>query len=109
MGVSAPSGPLIVFGLGGVLVEITKRVEGRMLPASARELDAMLDAIGGQTVFAGLRGQAAWDRAALRELVLKFAGFGLACAEWATTIELNPVICSTSGCVAVDAVCMLKA
>lgn len=102
-------GPLIVFGLGGVLVEITKRVEGRMLPASARELDAMLDAIGGQTVFAGLRGQAAWDRAALRELVLKFAGFGLACAEWATTIELNPVICSTSGCVAVDAVCMLKA
>ena len=82
-------GPLIMFGLGGIHVELTRLVEGRMLPMSARELDVMLDDLGGTTVFAELR-----------DLVTRFAALELLRADWASAFELNPVICAASGCVA---------
>ena len=58
-------GPMVAFGLGGVFVEVMKRVGGRLAPfsaADAEELVAEFDDLG---VIDGVRGMAPWDRAAL--------------------------------------------
>lgn len=101
-------GPLLVFGLGGIFVELVKKVSGRVLPIGEAETAELLDEVGGETVFAGLRGQAPWDREALGSLLRAAGEFGVQSRDWLASLDLNPVICSADGCTLVDAVVLLK-
>jgi acetate---CoA ligase (ADP-forming) len=101
-------GSVLVVGLGGIFVELTRTVVGRLLPLADGDIDAMLDELGGASVFKGLRGQAAWNRDALAGAIRGLAGL-VARAPWLESIDINPMICDEHGCTAVDALLVLTA
>ncbi|WP_231861215.1 MULTISPECIES: acetate--CoA ligase family protein [Frankia] len=101
-------GPVVVAGLGGILVELTRTVVGRLLPVDGAVVESMLDELGGATVFRGLRAGAGWDRSALAKAVLAVAELGVAGAGWIGSIDVNPLICSPSGCVVADALVLVE-
>ena len=105
---STSLGPLIIFGLGGVFVELTQQHAGRLLPISAEDVNSLLDEVGGETVFAGLRNQASWNKATLAAVLTGLSKLAIAGRDWIDTLELNPIICDSKGAVAVDAVCLLQ-
>src|SRR5699024_6788239 len=63
-------GPVMMFGLGGVLVEVLRDVVFRSLPLTKTDAMAMLDEIKGKALLDGVRGAPPVDRAALVDLML---------------------------------------
>ena len=95
-------GPVLMFGLGGVLVEVLKDVAFRIVPIEPRDASQMVREIKGFPLLEGVRGQDAADLAALEELLLKVSAFVEAHPEVAE-LDLNPVFAYKDGAVAVDA------
>jgi acetyl coenzyme A synthetase (ADP forming)-like protein len=95
-------GPVVTFGIGGVLVEVMRDVTFRLAPTSRADALEMVDGIRAAEVLRGVRGRAGVDRYALAatieavsELVADFPEI--------TEVDLNPVLASEEGAVAVDA------
>lgn len=111
VGIQASSdlGPVLVCGLGGIFVELLKKVSGAKLPLDAARAAAMLDEVAGDSFLAGFRGQPPWDRAALQALLQAVGLLGAGTEGWLLSLDLNPVICSDRGCAVVDAVCLVRA
>lgn len=105
---SADLGPVLVCGLGGIFVELLKKVSGSMLPLESARAAAMLDEVAGDSFLAGFRGQPPWDRAALQVLLQGVGLLGARSQAWMASLDLNPVICSDRGCAVVDAVCLIR-
>jgi acyl-CoA synthetase (NDP forming) len=101
-------GPVVVAGLGGVLVELTRTVAGRRLPVAEQDIRAMLDELGSETVFKGLRGGQPWDREALTRTIVGLVDLGQRASSWVESIDLNPLICGPNGCVAVDGLLLAR-
>ena len=95
-------GPVLMFGLGGVLVEVLKDVAFRIVPITARDARQMVREIKGFPVLQGYRGQEPADLEALEQLLLKLSAFIEAHPELAE-LDLNPVFAYAKGAVAVDA------
>jgi acyl-CoA synthetase (NDP forming) len=95
-------GPVLMFGLGGVLVEVLKDVAFRIVPIAPRDARQMVREIKGFPVLQGYRGQAPADLDALEQLLLKLSAFIEAHPELAE-LDLNPVFAYAKGAVAVDA------
>lgn len=68
-------GPVIMFGLGGIMVEILKDVSFRVLPLTERDAAQMIEEIKGSKLLEGVRGQPPADKEALRKAILNFADF----------------------------------
>ena len=102
MTMDAQFGPVLMFGLGGVLVEVLKDVAFRVVPITARDAHQMVHEIQGFPVLEGYRGQEAADLPALEELLLKLSRFVEAQPDVAE-LDLNPVFAYPQGAVAVDA------
>src|SRR5690606_38533662 len=64
-------GHLLVFGLGGIYVEVLKDVTFRIAPISVQEAGEMLDEIRGAPLLRGVRGEPPADLAAAREVLLR--------------------------------------
>ncbi len=94
-------GPLLMFGLGGVFVEVLKDVSFRSIPVSPADVSSMIEEIKGYGLLKGARGYAA-DLPALRQLLLQVSGLVLAHPE-ISEIDLNPVFLYPEGYVVVDA------
>ena len=95
-------GPVLAVGLGGHRAGLGRSAAFRVLPATDAEADELIDAADGvATELDGFRGSPLLDRAALRELILRFA---LLVREVPEVVEadLNPVRCMTNGCVVLD-------
>ncbi|HTF10388.1 MAG TPA: acetate--CoA ligase family protein [Asanoa sp.] len=101
-------GPLVVFGLGGVLVEALGRVGGRMAPLSDTEARALIDEFADLKVMHGFRGQPAWDHAALAEILVAAGRLAAGGAEWIASLDINPIIYGADGFAAVDALCLVR-
>jgi acyl-CoA synthetase (NDP forming) len=102
MSTDAQFGPVLMFGLGGVLVEVLKDVAFRIVPITERDAAQMVREIKGFPVLQGHRGQEPADVGALEQLLLKLSSFIEAHPEVAD-IDLNPVFAYAKGAVAVDA------
>ena len=105
---SSELGPVLAFGLGGIFVEVLKRVSGRLAPLSkddAKELVAEFDDLG---VLDGVRGQAAWDRDQLEGILVSVGQLAAAGRSWIDTIDINPLIQGPDGLVAVDGLVVLR-
>lgn len=103
-------GPMIMVGLGGVLVEVLKDVAFRICPIDAEEARAMLGELRGYKLLKGFRGEAAVDIDALVDVMVRIGGADGLLIQHADTVselDLNPVIVSGSGAVAADARVML--
>jgi len=95
-------GHVIMFGLGGVLVEVLKDVAFRIVPLERRDARQIVREIKGYPVLEGVRGQAPADVAALESLILKLSEFVEANPQ-IEELDLNPVFVYADGLIAVDA------
>ena len=95
-------GPVLMFGLGGILVEILKDVAFRIVPLTPRDAREMVREIKGYPLLEGYRGQEPVDVGKLEELILKLSSFVEKHPE-VNEIDLNPIFAYKDGAVAVDA------
>jgi acyl-CoA synthetase (NDP forming) len=100
-------GPVILFGLGGIMVEIFQDVSLRLLPFSRDDALDMIREIKGYGLIAGYRGQPAVDEQALAECLLAVAGLAEKHPE-ITEIDLNPVFAYPKGILVADARMIVK-
>ena len=95
-------GPVMMFGLGGIMVEVLKDVSFRLIPLEAKDADQMMAEIKGRPILDGVRGQPPADLAALRSTILKVSEFVEKHPE-VRELDLNPVFAYPDGALAVDA------
>jgi len=95
-------GPVVMFGLGGILVEVLKDVSFRIVPLRPRDAASMIREIKGYPILEGVRGRPPVDVAALENLLVGVSEFAAAHPE-VVELDLNPVLAYPSGAVAVDA------
>jgi acyl-CoA synthetase (NDP forming) len=95
-------GPVLMFGLGGVLVEVLKDVSFRIVPIERRDAREMIEEIKAFPVLQGVRGGEPADLGALEDLLLKLSEFVEANPQVAE-LDLNPVFAYKDGALAVDA------
>jgi acyl-CoA synthetase (NDP forming) len=84
-------GPLIMFGLGGIYVEVMKDVAFRALPINRKEIMAMVKEIRAYPLLLGVRGEEKKDLEGLVDTIIK-VGTVLRRCERITDIEINPLM-----------------
>lgn len=100
-------GPVLMFGLGGILVEVLKDVAFRIVPLTKQDAAQMIREIKAYPVLEGYRGMEPADIPALEEALLKLSAFAEANPE-VREMDLNPVFAYKNGMVAVDARIILE-
>jgi acyl-CoA synthetase (NDP forming) len=100
-------GPVIMFGLGGIFVEILKDVSFRVIPVEARDAQEMIQEIKGYPLLKGYRGKEAASITALVEIILKISKF-IEQNSQVKELELNPIFAYRDKAVAVDARIILE-
>jgi acyl-CoA synthetase (NDP forming) len=103
-------GPVLLFGLGGIFVELFKDVSLKVLPITEQDIDNMFTEIQASKLLQGFRGSKPVDLTSLKEIILKIAEFSLAHPE-ISEFELNPVLVqeASKGALALDARIILSA
>lgn len=100
-------GPVVMFGLGGIFVELFKDVVFRIAPITKAEALDMIKSINGYKLLTGYRGQTAVDVDALAEAIVKVGKLMLECPEVAE-VDLNPLIVYEKGLLGLDARIILR-
>ena len=96
-------GPTVMFGLGGVFVEVLKDVTFRVAPFGPEEAHRMIDEIRGRAVLDGARGAPPADIDALANAISRLSIFAADNSDTIQTIDINPFLALPKGAVAVDA------
>ena len=96
-------GPAVMFGLGGLFVEVLEDVSFRLAPFGVDEAHRMIDDIRGRAALDGVRGAPAADLDALADALARLSVFAAANAGRVASIDVNPFIALPEGGVAVDA------
>jgi len=99
-------GPMAMFGLGGVFVEVLKDVVFRRCPFGPDVAETMIRSIKGAPLLLGARGRPKADITALAEMLSRLSAFAVAAGDRLQSIDLNPVfaIPEGQGAFAADAV-----
>lgn len=102
-------GPLLMFGLGGVSVEIMKDVAFRVYPLTDNDADAMIRGIKGFKLLSGFRGSKPSDLDTLKETILRLSQLSGDFPQ-IESFDLNPFLSgdTKANSVAVDARFILK-
>jgi acyl-CoA synthetase (NDP forming) len=100
-------GPVIMFGLGGIFVEVLKDVSFRLIPIVKRDAEEMIKEIKGYALLNGYRGQEPASLPALVDILLKVSTLVERTPE-IKEIDLNPVFAYKDSAVAVDARIVLE-
>ena len=101
-------GPVILFGIGGIWVEIYRDVILRMAPLQPKDVDSMVKCLKGHRILEGYRGADPVNLQELKRLLVTFSNLVMDLEKYMESIDLNPVICSSTRCVVADARIMLK-
>lgn len=84
-------GPVVMFGLGGIYVEVMKDVSFRAAPLSNREAHDMIASIRSYPLLLGVRGEKRKDIDAIVEVAIKLGNLVQRCRD-ITDIEINPLV-----------------
>jgi acyl-CoA synthetase (NDP forming) len=95
-------GPVIMFGLGGIFVEILKDISFRILPLEERDAEEMISEIKGYQILKGIRGETPKDVKSIRDVLMKISQLVMENPE-IKEIDLNPVFVFNQGLQVVDA------
>ena len=95
-------GPVIMFGLGGIFVEILKDISFRILPLEERDAEEMISEIKGYQILKGIRGETPKDVKSIRDVLMKISQLVMENPE-IKEIDLNPVFVFNEGLQVVDA------
>jgi acyl-CoA synthetase (NDP forming) len=99
-------GPVLMFGLGGIHVEILRDVALRVLPVTRDDALAMVQELRTFPILAGARGKPPVDLLALADALCALADFAERAGDTLASAEINPLMALPSGqgrCLAVDA------
>ena len=96
-------GPVVMFGLGGIYVEVMKDVAFRAAPIDATTARIMIGSIRSYPLLLGVRGESRKDVGAAAEVIVRLSQLATQCRE-ITDIEVNPLVVYDygKGVVAVD-------
>jgi len=98
----AAFGPVVMVGLGGVLIEVFKDVVFRAAPVTDAEALRMLGELKSRVVLDGMRGKPPVDQQALVQMISAVSRFGAAAGPRLAELDLNPVLAGPTGITAVD-------
>lgn len=101
-------GPVMLLGVGGTAVEIYKDVALRMIPIGEKDIRPMVGDLRAHSLLEGYRGAEPVNMEKLKDLLLRFSGFVMDTNDLIGSIDLNPVMCSSSRCVVADGRIILK-
>ena len=90
-------GPTVMFGLGGIFVEVLKDVTFRVTPVSKPEAEEMINEIRSAAILAGVRGEAPRDRKAMADTVVKYSSMILDLKDEIAESDANPVLLYSEG------------
>ena len=94
-------GPAVMFGMGGVFVEIFKDISFRISPLEEYEALEMIGEVKGSAILKGFRNSEALDISALVQTILKVSEMMISLLE-IKEIDLNPILVYPKGVKAVD-------
>jgi acyl-CoA synthetase (NDP forming) len=95
-------GPVLMFGLGGVWVEVLKDVSFKLAPLTKDDARSAVTEIRAAKLLEGFRGSAPVDKAALEDILLRVSDFVVKTPE-VREMDLNPIFAYPDGAMAVDA------
>ncbi len=94
-------GPLIMFGLGGVYVEVFRDVTFRVAPLTKRDAYEMIKGVKAYRILRGIRGEKPVDIDSIADALLKISKLSIDFPQ-ILEMDINPLKVFESGCVAVD-------
>ena len=100
-------GPIIMFGLGGIMVEVLRDLSFRVLPISLSSANTMMHEINSAPILDGVRGNPPCNKEALKRLLVLCSDIVESYPE-IREMDLNPVIVNEKGATIVDARIILK-
>jgi acyl-CoA synthetase (NDP forming) len=100
-------GPVLMFGLGGILVEVLKDVSFRIVPLTKRDAREMIKEIKGYPILEGYRGHEPADIAILEDILLKVSEF-VENQPDIKELDINPIFAYKDGALALDARIILE-
>ena len=101
-------GPLVVVGLGGILVELLQDSALAPAPVTHDEALALLAQLRGARLLDGFRGMPSVDRGRLADVICRVAAFAADHREAIMELDVNPLICTGERITAVDALIVPK-
>ena len=105
MGVSQDElyGPVVMFGLGGVFVEVFEDVAFRVPPFNRTEARRMIEQTKGSTLLAGTRGRPRAKVSAVVDVLMKVQQLALDFCDELEELDINPLVVRPDGVLALDA------
>lgn len=100
-------GPVVMFGLGGVFVEVLKDVSFKVIPCTDLDIDEMITEIKGYPLLTGVRGESPKDIKTLKDTISRITQMAIDNPE-IKEVDLNPIIAHENGTSIVDARIILK-
>ncbi len=104
----AQIGPVLLVGLGGVLVEIMRDTALALAPVGRIEARRMLESLKGFKLLQGYRGAPAADLDAACEAIVRISEFAADHADQVEEIDVNPLLARPDGAIALDALIVLR-
>lgn len=101
-------GPMIMFGLGGVAVELYKDVAFASAPLSPQRAQELVQRVRASKLLQGWRGQPAHDVPALIDALVKLSAFAVDHADTLAGVDINPFLVRRQGGVCLDALVSFK-
>jgi len=100
-------GPIVLFGLGGIYVEVLQETSLRIAPVNRFEAQEMISELKSTAILKGIRGEPPSDRDSLIENLLRLSQLMVDFPE-IEGVDINPLIVLEKGAIAVDARIVLK-
>ena len=100
-------GPVLMFGLGGIMVEVLKDVSFRIVPLTKRDAREMIREIKGYPILEGYRGQEPANIALLEDMLLKVSELADSRPE-IKELDINPIFIYRDSALAIDARVILE-
>lgn len=100
-------GPIIMFGVGGIFVEILEDVSFRLIPITEDDAWEMMNEIKAYKILDGVRGNPPVDKKSIINVLLKTSDMVGECPE-IRELDLNPIMASSDGIIIVDARIILQ-
>jgi acetyltransferase len=103
-------GPIIMFGLGGIFVEVLKDVSFRIPPLTKSDAEEMIRELKGYRILEGVRGSKARDTESLIDILVRFSHLSLNLEDRVAELDINPLVVFEKGmgARALDALVVLK-
>lgn len=101
-------GPTVMFGVGGIFVEVFKDSVFKLAPLTREEADKMIRSIKGYKILSGARGKKPRDIEAIAEALMNVSQMAVDLQDYISEVDINPLLAMEQGVKAVDGLIVLR-